>query len=212
MGFGSREEQTIQTKAMTRVALTGSIATGKSTVLSRFAARGVPVYSADQAVHDLYAGKAAPLVETLFPGTVVDGAVDRARLSAAIAAEPGRISELEEVIHPLVRQKATDFLENAEAGGAGMAVVEIPLFFESGVKYSIHKVVVTWCDPDIQRQRVLARPGMTEDKFSLILSRQWSQDEKRERADYVIDTSDTMADTLERTDAVISALEKEELS
>lgn len=197
---------------MLRIALTGSIATGKSTALSRFAERGIPVYSADEAVHDLYAGKAAPLVETLFPGTVVDGAVDRARLSAAIAAEPHRISELEEVIHPLVRQKATDFLENAEAAGALMAVIEIPLFFETGVKYSIHKVVVTWCDPDIQRQRVLARRGMSEDKLKLILSRQLSQDEKRERADYLIDTSGTMADTIERTDAVITALEKETLS
>ena len=197
---------------MLRIALTGSIATGKSTVLSRFFARGIAIYSADEAVHELYAGRAAPLVETLFPGTVVEGAVDRQKLSAAIAAEPDRISELEEVIHPLVRQKAIEFLDAAEAEGAALAVIEVPLFFETGVKYSIDKAVVTWCDPAIQRERVLARPGMTKAKLELILSRQLSQDEKRERADYLIDTSGSMADTIARTDAVIDQLERETLS
>lgn len=191
---------------MLRVALTGSIATGKSTVLARFAEKQIPTYSADEAVHALYAGKAAPLVETLFPGTVVDGAVDRKKLSAAIAAEPQRIGELEEVIHPLVREKAIDFMDDAQAGGADLAVIEIPLFFETGVAYSIDKVVVTWCDPSIQRQRVLERPGMSADKLALILSRQLSQDEKRGRADYTIDTSGTMDDTVARTDAVIEKL------
>ncbi|SDG22552.1 dephospho-CoA kinase [Pelagibacterium luteolum] len=194
---------------MLRVALTGSIATGKSTVLARFAEQGIATYSADEAVHALYAGKAAPLVETLFPGTVIDGAVDRRKLSAAIAAEPQRIGELEEVIHPLVREKAIDFMEAAEANGAEIAVIEIPLFFETGAKYSIDKVVVTWCDPDIQRQRVLERPGMSEDKLKLILSRQLSQDEKRRRADYTIDTSGSMDQTLAETDAAIIALKKD---
>lgn len=194
---------------MLRVALTGSIATGKSTVLKRFADRGIATYSADEAVHALYAGKAAPLVETLFPGTVVDGAVDRKKLSAAIAAEPQRIGELEEVIHPLVREKAVDFMEAAEADGADVSIIEIPLFFETGAKYSIDKVVVTWCDPDIQRERVLARPGMTEDKLKFILSRQLSQDEKRQRADFTIDTSGTMDQTIAETDAAIAALRKD---
>ncbi|UYQ72319.1 dephospho-CoA kinase [Pelagibacterium flavum] len=194
---------------MLRVVLTGSIATGKSTVLARFAELGFPTYSADEAVHELYAGEAAALVETLFPGTVSQGVVDRKALSAAIAAEPERISELEEVIHPLVREKAIDFMDKAEAEGNRLAIVEIPLFFETGAKYSIDKAVTTYCDPQIQRQRVLARPGMSNEKLDFILSRQLTQDEKRARADYTIDTSGTMDDTMARTDAVIEALRKE---
>ena len=197
---------------MLRVVLTGSIATGKSTVLARFAAQSVPTYSADEAVHELYAGPAVALVETLFPGAVRDGTVDRKALSAALGAEPGRISELEEVIHPLVREKAFDFMDRAEAEGHAFAVMEIPLFFETGAKYSIDKVVVTHCDPEIQRQRVLARPGMTVEKLDLILSRQLAQDEKRARADHTIDTSGTMDDTIAHTDAVIEALREEAMS
>ncbi|WMT86984.1 dephospho-CoA kinase [Pelagibacterium sp. 26DY04] len=194
---------------MLRVVLTGSIATGKSTVLARFAECGIPVYSADEAVHDLYAGEAAPLVETLFPGTVKDGVVDRKALSAAIAVEPGRMSELEEVIHPLVREKAVEFSDASEAAGAPLAVIEIPLFYETGSQYSIDRVIVTHCDPHIQRQRVLARPAMNEKKLELILSRQLTQDEKRARADYAIDTSGTMDETIAATDAVIDRLRAE---
>lgn len=194
---------------MLRVVLTGSIATGKSTVLARFAERGFPTYSADEAVHELYAGSAAALVETLFPGTVRDGEVDRKALSAAIAAEPERISELEEVIHPLVREKALDFMDSAESAGHRLAIVEIPLFFETGAKYSIDKVVTTHCDPEIQRQRVLFRPGMSSEKLDFILSRQLTQDEKRAKADHAIDTSGTMDDTIARTDAAIAALLEE---
>ena len=194
---------------MLRVVLTGSIATGKSTVLARFAERGIPVYSADDAVHDLYAGEGAPLVETLFPGTVRDGVVDRKALSAAIAAEPERIAELEEVIHPLVREKAVDFCDAAEQAGADIAVIEIPLFYETGSQYLIDSVIVTHCDPQIQRQRVLARPAMSAEKLDLILSRQLSQDEKRARADHEIDTSGTMAETMAATDRVIESLRAE---
>lgn len=191
---------------MLRVVLTGSIATGKSTVLARFAARGIAVYSADEAVHELYGGQAAPLVETLFPGTVRNGAVDRARLSAALAAEPERMAELEEVIHPLVREKTVDFFNTAEAEGAALAVAEIPVFFESGSQYSIDLVVTTYCEPSIQRARVLARPAMNVEKLDLILSRQLAQTEKCRRADHVIDTSGTMDETIARTDAVIDTL------
>ena len=191
---------------MLRVVLTGSIATGKSTVLARFREHGIPTYSADEAVHALYAGEAAALVETLFPGTVKDGEVDRKALSAAIASEPGRIGELEEVIHPLVREKAHEFFDAVQAEGRALAVIEIPLFYETGTQYRAGKVVVTHCDPDIQRQRVLARPGMSEQKLDLILSRQLTQEEKRAKADYAIDTSGTMDDTLARTDTVIAAL------
>lgn len=194
---------------MLRVVLTGSIATGKSTVLARFAENGVPVYSADEAVHEIYAGEGAPLVETLFPGTVRDGVVDRKALSAAIAAEPGRISELEEVIHPLVREKAVEFFDRAEQAGAEFAVIEIPLFYETGSQYAIDSVIVTHCDPQIQRERVLARPAMSAEKLDLILSRQLTQEEKRARADHLIDTSGTMEETIVATDRVIESLRGE---
>lgn len=197
---------------MLRVVLTGSIATGKSTALARFAERGIAVYSADQAVHELYRGRAAPLVETLFPGTVRHGAVDRTLLSAALAAEPERMAELEEVIHPLVREKTVDFFDAVEVEGAALAVAEIPVFFESGSQYSIDRVVTTYCDPTIQRERVLARPGMSAEKLGLILSRQLAQAEKRRRADYVIDTSGTMDETIAHTDAVIEKLQGEATS
>ncbi len=194
---------------MLRIVLTGSIATGKSTVLAQFEQAGIPTYSADAAVHELYGAEAAPLVETLFPGTVDGKTVNRAALSAALAKEPGRIRELEEVIHPLVREKAMAFMDKARETGADLVVVEIPLYFETGTKYAIDKVVVTACDPEIQRQRVLARPGMSTEKLNLILARQLSQAEKRERADFVIDTSGTMDDTIARTKAVIATLRQE---
>lgn len=196
---------------MLKIALTGSIATGKSTVLARFAEHGIPAYSADSAVHELYAGEAAPLVETLFPGTVRDGVVDRRALSSALAREPERITELEEVVHPLVREKAMAFFQAARMAGNPLAIIEIPLFFETGSQYAVDRVVVTVADPDIQRQRVLERPGQTAEKLDLMLSRQLSQSEKRARADYVIDTSGTMADSLAQTDAVIAALQSQAL-
>ena len=194
---------------MLRVGLTGSIATGKSTVLARFAEMGVPAYSADEAVHALYAGEAAPQIETLFPGVVVDGAVDRRRLSAALAQDPGRIGELEAVIHPLVFEKALGFLDAAEEAGAELAVLEIPLLYETGLRYPIDTVVVTWCADPLQRDRALARPGMTGEKLDLMLARQWSQAEKKARADYVIDTSGELDDTRREVDFVIAALRAE---
>lgn len=180
---------------MLRVGLTGSMATGKTTVLETFAQEGIPIYSADAAVHELYAGKAAALVESLFPGVVSAGVVDRSKLSAAIAAEPDRLSELESVIHPLVRQKALDFFEASEADGAVAAVIEIPLLYETGTKYPLDKVVVTWCRPEIQRERILGRPNMSVAKMDLVLSRQMPQDEKAALADHVIDTSGTLEQT-----------------
>lgn len=194
---------------MLRVGLTGSIATGKSTVLARFADLGVPAYSADQAVHDLYAGEAAPQIETLFPGVVVDGAVDRRRLSSELARDPGRIGELEAVVHPLVFEKALGFLDAAEEAGAELAVLEIPLLYETGLRYPIDTVIVTWCDDALQRERALARPGMSGEKLDLMLARQWSQAEKKARADHLIDTSGPLAHTHREVDFVVDALRAE---
>lgn len=188
------------------IGLTGSIATGKTTVLEAFAGLGIPTYSADAAVHALYEGEAAPLIETLFPGTVENGIVNRAALSAHLAAEPHRIPELEAVVHPLVYDKATAFSEKAEAEGADMAVLEVPLLFENGVRYPMDVIVVTHCAPDLQRARALARPGMTQDKFDLILSRQMPQAEKLARADYAIDTSTTIEATRAQVAALVETL------
>ena len=180
---------------MIRLGLTGSIATGKSTVLAQFAALGVPVFSADEAVHALYEGDAVEPVEALFPGVAPNGVIDRTLLSARLLEQPQRIGELEAAVHPLVRRKIGEFLRSAEESGAALAVVDIPLLFETGFDYGVDAVVVTVCDPEIQRARALARPGMTVEKFLAILARQMPQEEKRERADYVIDTSGSLEET-----------------
>jgi dephospho-CoA kinase len=129
-----------------------------------------------------------PAIERAFPGTVVDGQVDRNRLSAHLAANPEDFKLLEMIVHPLVRKREIETIGKAQAEGADIIVLDIPLLFESGTQARVDKVVVVTCDPAIQRERVLARPGMTEEKFKLILSRQTPDVEKRRRADFVIDT------------------------
>lgn len=191
---------------MLRLGLTGSIATGKSTALARFASHGVPVFSADAAVHELYQGPGVAVVETLFPGVTRNGQVDRAALSAALLKAPGRLSELEAAIHPLVRRRLAEFLAEAEVNGAKLAVVDIPLLYETGFDYGLDKVAVTFCDEATQRRRALARPGMSVEKLDAILARQLSQAEKKRRADYLIDTSGTIEDTYATIDAIIGSI------
>lgn len=191
---------------MLRLGLTGSIATGKSTALARFASHGVPVFSADAAVHELYQGPGVAVVETLFPGVTRNGQVDRAALSAALLKAPGRLSELEAAIHPLVRRRLAEFLAEAEVNGAKLAVVDIPLLYETGFDYGLDKVAVTFCDEAIQRRRALTRPGMSVEKLDAILARQLSQAEKKRRADYLIDTSGTIEDTYATIDAIIGSI------
>lgn len=168
--------------------LTGSIGMGKSTTAKMFVEAGIPVNDADQVVHDLYKGEAVPLVEAAFPGTTQDGAVDRTLLSAILAANPARFKELESIVHPLVRQKEQEFLDRHRAAGAKLVVLDVPLLFEMGGEDKVDKIVVVTCDPEIQKARVLERPGMSEEKYRLILSRQLADGEKRKRADFVIDT------------------------
>ena len=187
---------------MLRLGLTGSIATGKSTVLAAFAALGVPVISADEVVHELYRGAAVAPIEAAFPGTTYDGEVDRTALSRRLVAEPGRIKELEGLVHPLVRARLRQFLDAAEASGAPLAVVDIPLLFETGFDYGLDKVAVTIVDDVTQRARALARPGMSVEKLGAILARQMPQAEKARRADYIFDTSES----LDRTRADVAAL------
>lgn len=170
------------------IGLTGSIGMGKSTTSDMFKALGVPVISSDETVHQLYSGEAAPLIEAAFPGTAPDGVVDRKILSEKLMAAPDEFKRLEAIIHPLVRAHEQRFLNDAAARNEKMVLLDIPLLFETGATERADVIVVVSCAPEIQRQRVLARPGMTEEKFEAILSRQTPDAEKRERADYVIDT------------------------
>lgn len=191
---------------MLRIGLTGSMATGKTTVLNQCADMGVPTYSADEAVHELYRGEAVPMVEAMFPGTVRDGEVDRQALGAQLAENPERISELETLIHPLVREKALEFLEQAQARGAAISVVEIPLLYETGAHYPLDCIIVTHCSDEIQRERALKRPGMNPERLDMLLSRQMSQEEKKQRGDFLVDTSGTIEQTRARTQQIIKEL------
>lgn len=191
---------------MLRIGITGSIATGKSTVLDAFARLGIPVFSADAAVAELYAGDAVAPVEALFPGVAVDGVIDRARLSAALSADPAGFKRLEAVVHPLVRTRIARFMDDAERKGADIAVVEVPLLFESGYDYGFDAIGVTHVEPAVQRQRALARPGMSVEKLETILARQMPQAEKIERATYSFDTGGTIAQTLARVEAWVKAI------
>jgi dephospho-CoA kinase len=170
--------------------LTGSIGMGKSTTAEMFEALGVPVHSADAAVHRLYAGRAAPLVEARFPGTVRDGVVDRAALGARVLGDAEALAALEAIVHPLVREEERAFLEAAREAGAPLAVLDIPLLYETGGEGRVDAVLVVTAPPDVQRARVLARPGMTAERFEKILASQMPDAEKRRRADAVIDTSE----------------------
>ena len=168
--------------------LTGSIGMGKSATAGIFRRLGVPVHDADAAVHRLYRGRAAPLVDKAFPGTVIDGAVDRGRLGAAVLGDPARMRELEAIVHPLVREEEEAFLERASAL-ARIAVLDIPLLFETGGEARCDAALVVTAPAPVQRERVLARPGMSEEKFQSILSKQMPDAEKRARAHFLVDTS-----------------------
>src|SRR4051812_12590902 len=169
--------------------LTGSIGMGKSTTAKLFAEAGVPVYDADATVHQVYEGEAAPAIEQAFPGTTANGRVDRDKLSAKVLHDPAAIRRLEEIVHPMLRAYHQKFLDDAERSGAPVAVVDVPLLFETGGDKRVDAVVVVTTDPDNQRQRILARGNMTAEKLDAILARQLPDSEKRRRADFVVDTS-----------------------
>jgi dephospho-CoA kinase len=169
--------------------LTGSIGMGKSATADIFRRFGVPVHDADAVVHQLYEGKAAPLIEAAFPGTTPAGAVDRAALSKIVIGSPERMAELEAIVHPLVREAQERFLAEALAARAAVAVLDIPLLLEKGGDSRCDAVLVVTAAPQVQRQRVLARPGMSEEKFAAILAKQMPDAEKRARAHFVVDTT-----------------------
>jgi dephospho-CoA kinase len=169
--------------------LTGSIGMGKSTTAKLFAEAGIPVYDADATVHMLYEGEAVPVIEAAFPGTTADGKIDRARLSARVVHDPAAIKQLEQIVHPMLGASRQKFLQEAEQSGAPVAVVDVPLLFETGGEKRVDAVVVVTTTPEIQRQRVLARDNMTGEMLDAILARQLPDAEKRKRADFVVDTS-----------------------
>jgi dephospho-CoA kinase len=169
--------------------LTGSIGMGKSTTAKLFMEAGVPVYDADAAVHKIYEGEAAPAVEAAFPGTTVDGKVDRAKLSAKVVHDPAAIKQLEQIVHPMLGASRQKFLQAAEQSGAPVVVMDIPLLFETGGEKRVDAVVVVTTTPENQRERILARGTMTKEALDAILARQLPDAEKRKRADFVVDTS-----------------------
>lgn len=188
------------------VGLTGSIGMGKSTAAARFRARGISVFDADAEVHRLYAGQLAEDIERAFPGSLTEGAVDRAKLSEHLIAAPHRFKELEAIVHPRVHDAERKFLQAEHAQGASMAVLEIPLFLEAGRDEHVDAIVVVTASPEIQRQRVLQRGGMTDAKLEAIVARQLSEEEKLSRADFVVDTSGTVESCNSQIDVVIAKL------
>src|ERR1700716_4141497 len=169
--------------------LTGSIGMGKSTTAKLFAEAGVPVYDADAAVHILYEGEAVPAIEAVFPGTTADGKVVRNKLSARVVHDPAAMKQLEQIVHPMLGASRKKFLDDAERSGAPVAVMDIPLLFETGGEKRVDAVVVVTTTPKNQRERILARGTMTHEALDAILARQLPDAEKRKRADFVVDTS-----------------------
>ncbi len=194
------------------IGLTGSIGMGKSTTAAMFAAEGVPVYDADAEVHKIYAegGAAVAPVEAEFPGVVRDGAIDREALSKRVLGDPEALKRLEAIVHPLVGQSRAAVFEQAEAQGADMVVLDIPLLFEGGGDKHMDAVVVVSAPEHVQRARVLARPGMAQAKLDAILARQMHDAEKRARAHFVIDTSRGLDHARDQVRAVIAALRRGE--
>ncbi len=169
--------------------LTGSLGMGKSTAAKFFAEAGVPVHDSDAVVHALYEGEAVPLIERAFPGATAGGKVDRNKLAALVLNDPAALARLESIVHPLVFASRERFLADAQARGASVVVLDVPLLFETGAERRCDAVVVVSSPSEIQRRRALERPGMTEEKFAALLAKQMPDAEKRRRADFIVDSS-----------------------
>lgn len=197
---------------MLLVGLTGSIGMGKSETAKMFARHGVPVCDSDATVHALYdkGGAAVEAVGAAFPGVVVDGRVDREKLSREVVGKPEALRKLELIVHPLVGEAQRAALQAAAASGARMVVLDIPLLFETGGRARVDVVVVVSAPGDVQRQRVLARPGMTPEKLDAILLKQMPDADKRSRADFVVDTSQGLAHAEAQVVAIIDVLKHRE--
>ena len=169
--------------------LTGSLGMGKSKTAEFFAEAGVPVHDADAVVHALYQGEAAPAIERAFPGATSGGAVDRTKLAAMVVGDPAALARLEAIVHPLVAAARDRFLAEAQARGAPVVLLDVPLLFETGGEHRCDAVIVVSAPAHVQRQRAFERPGMTEDKFAALVAKQTPDAEKRRRADFVLDSS-----------------------
>lgn len=194
------------------IGLTGSIGMGKTTTAKFFAEEGVPVNDSDAVVHDLYRSDAVEPVGEAFPYAIRDGVVDRQALARQLAANADGFKRLEAIVHPLVRQRESQFLDRESQKGAEMVLLDIPLLFETERQNAVDAIVVVTCDPQIQRERVLARPDMTEEKFELILARQMPDQEKRQKADFLIDTGHGLDTARARVRQIIKSLRAGKLS
>jgi dephospho-CoA kinase len=192
------------------IGLTGSIGMGKSAAARHFRSRGVPVCDADAEVHRLYDGEAVPAIATAFPKAVRGGKVDRGLLAKEVGVSPQKLKQLETIVHPMVVKGEIDFLREQEKRGAKLAVLEIPLLFETDAPSRVDVTIVVSAPEAVQRARVLARPDMTEVKFEGLLKRQLSDHEKRARADFVVDSGTTLADMERQIDKLIESLEGRE--
>ncbi len=188
------------------IGLTGGIGMGKSAAAAHFAKSHIPVFNADACVHRLYEREAVPAIEAEFPGVIKGGKVDRTRLAAEVAGKPERLRQLENIVHPLVVRAEIDFLIEQEKRGAQLAVLEIPLLFETGAERRVDVTIVLSAPHRVQRARVLARPGMTVERLEHLLARQLPDGEKRARADYVVDSGTGLAHMHEQIDRLIESL------
>jgi dephospho-CoA kinase len=170
------------------IGLTGSIGMGKTTTAAMFEREGVAALDSDAVVHQLYEGDAVRMIEAAFMGTTENNVVNREKLGEALRQNPAQFKVLEDIVHPLVQEKQRDFLDAQKSAGRQFALLDIPLLFETGAEALVDVTVVASCAPDIQRARVLSRPGMTQAKLDMILARQMPDEEKRQRADFVVDT------------------------
>lgn len=185
------------------IGLTGAIGMGKSETAKLFAAEGVPVFDADAAIHDLYAGEAVAAVEAAFPGSTRNGAVDRAALGRQVMDDPAALTRLEQLVHPMVLRRREEFLAGAKAP---IVVLDIPLLLETGTK--VDAVVVATAPEHVQHRRVLARPGMTEAKFHALSARQFSDAQKRAQADYLVVTDKGLDDARDQVKMILAEIRK----
>jgi dephospho-CoA kinase len=186
--------------------LTGSLGMGKSRTASFFAEQGVPVYDSDAAVHALYAGEAAPLIESAFPGTTSEGHVDRNKLAARVLGDSAAMARLEAIVHPLVAKARDAFI--AQARGAPVVLLDVPLLFETGGERHCDAVVVVSAPPEMQRRRAFERPGMTEEKFSALVGKQMPDAEKRRHADFIVDSSQSFDHARAQVRDILAAIAK----
>ena len=188
------------------IGLTGSIGMGKSTAANRFRTHNIPVFDADAGVHQLYDGTSVEEIGKVFPLAIADGKVDRKILSSLVLGKPEQLRVLEDIIHPMVKEQQRCFIAKAVAQGVDMAVLEIPLLFETGLDEKVDVTIVVTTSAEIQRERVLRREGMTVDKLASILANQMPDKEKQSRADIVVDTSGMIEETKEKLDIIIESL------